>query len=411
MSIFIQGNIVAAETIDTLRKEPEQILFQLPKDFGIEGNHAVRDEISRAWSDLKDQYNIFQRKKSRWEEKDTSVGDTRKFWLIPLFEFLGYEVQSATAEDINGKSYAINHRATNIDGFPLLLMGYRQDLDRKPESGLRMSPHALLQEYINLKEEYLYALVSNGRHLRLLRDAANLTKLNYLEFDLIQMLEEDRYADFAVLYRLLHRSRMPQAQGDGETSKIERLHQSGLESGTRIRENLAKAVEEVIVRLGCSFLQHIENEMLRQQFLQKPDMEKVLFNDLLHLVYRLLFLMVIEERKLIFDREDSRYEARKEKFYHEHYSVSRLRRLADRRWSDEKHYSDLWQQLSTTFKLFEKGNLGEKFGIKPLAGDLFSPNGIGALADCLIDNDTLLTCMRRLSRFRPSEKSPEIRVN
>jgi hypothetical protein len=201
MTINIQGNIIAIETILLLGKDPEQVAFQSPKDFGIEGNNAVRDDISRAWSDLKDQYNIFQRKQSRWEEKDTSVTDTRKFWLMPLFEFLGYEVVSANAEDINGKSYAISHRANNLDGFPLMLMGFHQDLDRKPDTGLRMSPHAVVQEYINLKEEYLYALVSNGKQLRLLRDAANLTKLNYLEFDLVQMLEEDRYADFAVMYR------------------------------------------------------------------------------------------------------------------------------------------------------------------------------------------------------------------
>jgi len=70
-----------------------------------------------------------------------------------------------------------------------------------------MSPHALLQEYINLTEN-LYTIVTNGLHLRLLRDSSRLIKLSFIEFDLETMMDEEHFADFAIMYRLLHSSRM-----------------------------------------------------------------------------------------------------------------------------------------------------------------------------------------------------------
>ena len=67
-----------------------------------------------------------------------------------------------------------------LGGFPILIMGYHDAMDRKPEGNrLRMYPHALMQEYLN-STEHLYGLVTNGRVLRLLRDSTRLSRLAYL---------------------------------------------------------------------------------------------------------------------------------------------------------------------------------------------------------------------------------------
>src|SRR5437867_3299898 len=73
--------------------------------------------------------------------------------------------------------------------------------------------------------EHLYGLVTNGKQLRLLRDASRLTRLSYVEFNLEKIMEEDLYSDFVILYRLLHKSRMPQQQEAGAESIIEKYHQ------------------------------------------------------------------------------------------------------------------------------------------------------------------------------------------
>ena len=87
-------------------------------------------------------------------------------------------------------------------------------LDRKPERPYRRAAHVgacLVQEYLNLHDE-LYGLVTNGRLLRLLRDSSRLIKLTYLEFDLDRIFTDGLFADFAVLYRLLHATRLPLTQ-------------------------------------------------------------------------------------------------------------------------------------------------------------------------------------------------------
>src|SRR5690606_24376720 len=109
------------------------------------------------------------------------------------------------------------------------------------------------------------ALVTNGHRLRLLRDSSRLTRLSYLEFDLEAMMEEEAYADFAVLYRLLHRSRMPQAQDAAAEAIIEQYHQDALDAGARIRDRLSKAVERALRGLGNGLLQHPDNAGLRER--------------------------------------------------------------------------------------------------------------------------------------------------
>ena len=38
------------------------------------------------------------------------------------------------------------------------------------------SPHGLVQEFLNRSDDHLWAFVSNGRRLRVLRDNASLTR-------------------------------------------------------------------------------------------------------------------------------------------------------------------------------------------------------------------------------------------
>jgi hypothetical protein len=115
--------------------------------------------------------------------------------MLPLLRELGYDVEKASTyiHPDSHKTYAISHGAQNLTGFPIHIMGYNDKLDvRRETGGPRLSPHALTQEYLN-NTDHVYALVSNGRYLRLLRDATRLVRLSYLEFDLVKMMEEDLY--------------------------------------------------------------------------------------------------------------------------------------------------------------------------------------------------------------------------
>jgi methylase of polypeptide subunit release factors len=407
-AINIQGNIVSSEILEKIRTE--DIRFQKAADFGMNPSASVRDEINLAWSLAVSNWNAFKSKRENLSDTDTGTAETRRYWMLPLLQLLGYEPTTSNAEVINGKTYAISHRATNKDGFPFHIVGVNQSLDKRADSGgTRLSPHALVQEYLN-NNEHMYALVSNGRFLRVLRDATRLSRLSYLEFDLEQMMEEGLYVEFALLYRVLHASRMPEKQDSGAECFLEFYHQEALASGSRIRERLSVAVENSIKELANGLLQNPNNQELRDKVLNQQITSKEYYLHTLRLVYRVLFLLVIEERKLIYPEKRDEELNRKRSIYYEFYSIQRLTKLAEKLIYVDPRKTDLWQSLITTFALFEHEQFGKKLGISPLGAGIFSPNALGIISHQLIDNETLLRVLRYLVTFE-NEQGQRVRVN
>jgi methylase of polypeptide subunit release factors len=412
-AIQVQGNILSAELLAQIQSE-QQGVGQSPKDFWLDPGTKVRDEIQRAWADVKDQYQIFRRRQEKIKDGDTGRADTRKYWMLDFLDYLGYKLESSPDETLNGKTYKISHRVANLDGLPVHIAGIKESLDRKPEGRQSMSPHAMVQEYLNVTE-HVYGLVTNGAQLRLLRDSSRLTRISYLEFDLIKILEEDRYADFALLYRVLHASRMPRMATDALSSLIERYHTDSLAAGSRIREKLSGSVEFAILTFGNGFLKHPANEALRTALVTGQLTPDKLYDELLRLIYRLLFLMVTEERNLIYPEPEDRQpldpkEAARRQIYYQYYAVNRVRQLAEKRLYDQQRYTDLWEGVMQTFRLFEAGDRGKALGVQPLAGDLFSSNALAYLGDCRLDNESLLRAVFLLSAFE-NEQRQIIRVN
>ena len=126
----------------------------------------------------------------------------------------------------------------------------------------------------------------------------------------------------------------------------------------------------------------------------KPD---AYYQQLLRLIYRLLFLMVIEERNLVYPPQA---DPKQRAIYDQYYSVQRLRRLSEKRYLEDRRRHDLWLSLLATFRLYEADGPGEQLGLAPLAGELFSPDAIGVLGRCTLGNDVLLGCLRALNLYR-----------
>lgn len=405
-TIRIEGSILSADILDKI--EQGEIGGQFAKDFGFDSKIKVKDEIARTWADAQDLWRIFKRQKEKVSETEYGTSETRRYWIIPLLGLFGFDIQLSKAEIINGKSYAASHRVSNLDQFPVHIVGFNDSLDKKrDQGGTRMSPHALLQEYINVTE-HLYTIVTNGNYLRLLRDSSRLIKLSFIEFDLETMMEEEHYADFAIMFRLLHVSRMPLKTDLGAESLIEKYHQDALDSGSRIREGLSEAVEKSIQSLSNGFLQHPDNNELRDMIENKSISESQFYQYQLRIIYRLLFLMVIEERNLIFPENADKT---KRDIYYEYYSVDRLRKLCEKQYLADQRFNDLWISLKNTFSLFEDESKSSQLGIKPLAGDLFSYNAIDIINKCNLDNSVLLKCLKNLSVFINKNTGQKMRVN
>jgi methylase of polypeptide subunit release factors len=414
-SIDIQGSILSADLLAKIRSE--QATYQQGKDFQPDFTNAkLKDEISLAWQEAKGQWIIFKSKLARLKEGEFGTTETRNFWMLPLLTNLGYNLSfNRQSEELNGKLFPIGYRDTNLDQFPVYIGAYHESLDKRPENKqLRVSPHAMVQEYLNYSE-HLYGLVSNGRQLRLLRDASRITRLSYVEFDIEKIMEEDLYSDFVILYRVLHATRMPQKMEAGTDSIIEKYHQDGLAAGSAIRNKLGDAVKLAIKSFANEFINQPNNGALREVLASGNLNVDEYYRHQLRLIYRLLFLFVIEERNLVYADNKTPEAKRFNSIYYNYYSLMRLRKLAKKLLSpDAARYSDLWQGLMSTFSLFEKKEIGQKLGIMALQGDLFGYNAICSdyydLHQCAISNSVLLSIIQSLTYFE-NEQGVLLAVN
>lgn len=399
-SIRIEGGLLGPDILDQL------IAGDLPgqraADFGLIGKRNLTDEIAATFADSRALWGVFQHRLEKMPESDIATSVTRDAWMIPFLGLLGYEVRyNQRALEVDSLTFAISHRATEAEeSGPIHIVGARQGLGRVPASGRpRLAPHSLVQEYLN-RTEVLWGMVTNGFTLRLLRDCTFVRRQAYVEFDLQAILEEQRFLDFAALYRLLHRTRFPRGMDDAGECLLEKYYAHSVDQGGRVRDHLRDGVEDSLKILANAILQHPDNSKLREKWRQREFTPLEFYQQLLRLIYRLLFLMVAEERGLISDGAT----------YRDYYSVSGLRRLAEHRVAYTEH-SDLWLSLQTVFRVFQDESLATYLEVSPLNGDLFDDSHTELLNAVALANRDLLSALWHLSMYQDGQRAPWRRIN
>lgn len=422
-TIITEGGLLPADVLDVIASEDAP--GQRAEDFGLERGRNLKDRIAAAWQAARGQWVLFQSYADDLRAGDAGTSVTRQRWVLPLLDVLGYQVTfNPSAHSVEGRSFAISHRAdVQDDAPPVHVEGFRTSLDARPPSGRpRVSPHALMQEFLN-GSEHVWGVVTNGERLRVLRDSSRLTRPAFVEFDLRAMFEGEVFSEFALLYRVLHRSRLPATSADAAGCWLETYHQQAIESGGRVREKLRAGVEQALKVLGNGLLAHPANAALREKVRAGRLTPLALYRQLLKLVYRLLFLMVTEERNLIAaqaDEDDALSSLamrasgdQRLAMYHAHYSVARLRRLSEQPGAGRGPFDDLWLGLQTTFRVLEgsdeQGPRG--LGLAALDGDLFGPLALADVAGSLVRNAALLDAVRALSLYHEQEARVLRRVN
>jgi hypothetical protein len=402
VAIDIEGGLVSGDLLERIAATPEAVEGQRPGNFGVEGR--LSEEIQSAFSDAATYWNAFQVRLQRGKESATTI--TRETWMLPLLkDELGYDLRfQRAALQAGGNSYPISHRfGGDENASPVHIVASDQELDKRGEA--KQSPHAMVQDYLN-RTDALWGIVTNGKRLRLLRDTARFSKPSYIEFDLEAMMAGGLYSEFVLLYRLVHASRLPRGVGGAHECLLERYHQKGIEEGGRVREKLRDGVKKALEILGTGFLAHPDSTTFREKFTATRIDDLGYYRQLLRLIYRLLFLMVAEERRLLF--VPSRDEAIRQEIYTRWYSIARLRERADARLFDDGE-SDLWEGLKQTFRLFEEANTASELGLTALDGELFGRFACADLIDTKdipgprLRNDKPLSAIWRLSTFEDSD--------
>jgi hypothetical protein len=395
--VRIEGGLLGPDILEKLLAG--DLPGQKPEDFGLASKRSLTEEIAMALATARTYWEAFQGRLARLPQEDLGTSVTRDAWVIPFLSLLGYELHyNPRAQEVDGATFAISHRAGEAEEAPPVhIVGVRQELGRLAPTGRpRLAPHSLLQEYLN-RSEHLWGIVTNGVTLRLLRDSTYVRRQAYVEFDLRQILEEQRFNDFALLFRLLHRSRLPQVAGQAADCLLEKYYQQALEQGGRVRERLRDGVEACLKGLANGFLSHPKNSQLRGWLASGRSAALEFYRQLLRLVYRFLFLLVSEERGLISASP----------LYRDHYGVGRLRQLLERRSAFTEH-EDLWCSLRVLWRVLSQEELAQLLGAAPLNGDLFAPL---ELDSCSLSNRDLLQAFWHLAYYQESPTSPPCRVN
>ncbi len=368
---------------------------QDPAAFGATAR-GFSEDVNRAWTEARAHWTSFGLARERLASDESTTSVTREVWLVPFLRVLGFRLlyQSQAARTDDGLTYAISHRVESGDGLPVHLVGIGYPLVKRQPGQMRLSPYATVQEYLN-KTEHLWGLVANGAELWILRDSSRVSRPTYLAWDLETMMTAGKYDDFLALYRLCHVSRFPRTVDDGPSSWIERYVGQAEAQGGRIREDLRDGVEQALITLGNGFLTHPANERLREH-VRTGRMDATQFHQrLLRLIYRLLFLLVAEERQMLLPADDPRTRA----IYEAAYSVEHLRRLAGGPPGQVAGPAgDLWVRLVETFELFVYHPEDSPIlPIPPLNGELFGTEALSELRGLQLDNASFVRALRPLT--------------
>jgi hypothetical protein len=391
------GPMLPTDVLERVANEDQKLPGLRPSDYGLAETERLGEAITRSWTRLTDIHRAFADELAASPLLDTAAGPTFKHWLRFLFQELGYGTLTATPtartlDDAGGQTFAISHQWNHV---PMHLVGVNVPLDRRTAGvtgASRSAPHSLVQEWLNRSEGSLWGIVSNGRQLRLVRDNVSMTRQAFVEFDLEAMFKGQSFADFRLLWLVLHATRFDvPADGQPHQCVIEQWHVEGATVGTRVLGELSTGVKQAIEALGRGFLAHPANDALRTALASGQLDKQEYYRQLLRLVYRFLFLFVTESRGLLLDPAAPR---RARDLYTDHYSATRLQPLAGT--TRGNRHRDLYESLKLVMTALGGTGL-PPLGLLGLGGYLWSDAAIGLLHSSALSNAALLSAVRSLS--------------
>ncbi|MFG2504940.1 Eco57I restriction-modification methylase domain-containing protein [Streptomyces rubiginosohelvolus] len=370
-----------------------------PADYRIAGSRSVRDEAERHWDNLKSLWRELREKLPAEPEasvRPDSTGYARANWVEPLFEALGFGRLSPVGPDgivasDGSRTWAVSHRRDNT---LVHITAWDTKFDKRQGAGVA-APQSLLQEALNRTDPHIWALLTNGRKVRLLRDSNALATTSYVEFDLEAIFDGELFSEFVLLYRLLHASRF--GSPDGAATQwncwLEVWRDAAIRLGARFLDDISEGVRQALKELGTGFLKHPANTALRDGL--KADAYHAA---LLRLVYRLLFVFVAEDRDALHP-EETAPDARQR--YAAYFSTSRLRDHSRRRRGTS--HTDRYQALTLVLDALGDEAGRPELGLPGLGGLFDVTDADAPLRGMSLSNEHLLAAVRHLSVVRDTE--------
>ena len=379
------------------------------KDYHLAPGERLNEVITQSWNRLRRHWDEFRQVAANLPAGAAGTGLTNDKWSLPLLRELGFGFLPVTAgPELDGRTFPIRRFSGPV---PIHLLGCGLSLDRRvagQHGAAAANPHGLVQEFLNRSGAHLWAVVSNGLRLRVLRDNQALSRQSFLDFDLDAMFSGEVYSDFVLLWLMAHATRfMPRTGDRPETCRLEQWTQEAERIGTRALGDLRRGVERALGILGAGFAGHPRNEALREALRSGSLTPAGLHEQLLRVVYRLIFLFVAEDRtldgsSLLHPPDDSATARIARERYAEHYGTARLRRLAGR--IKGSRHVDLWRQFRSLVGPLSGDRRSaparRHLALPALGSFLWDPASTAALNDTELTNYDFLEALRHLAYTR-----------
>ena len=406
-AITIEGGLIAPAQVQAIASAaPDQ---KMAADYGCPKGTGLRDEITR----------YFRIGQAHWQAyvrlDQPTMQQTADFARNLLEQAFGFELTGPHHHTRDDRRYTIAWEAKG-GRVPVVVAppapaekgkagdGFARAL---PEFGdgasgriARRSPTVLLQDWLNANPDFYWGLVFAGDRVRLMRDNASLTRPAWIEADLGAIFRDEMFADFAALWLLIHASRFG-AEGAGASDcALERWREAGMRAGTSARERLRVNVEDALMALGQGILD--ANPTIRERLDTNDLTMPHLFEQMLRVVYRLIFLGVAEDRDLL--HPPATPKAVRD-LYSNNYGFAWLRDRSTRRNAHDHHH-DAWEGVKVVFRALERG---EKLLGLPALGGLFDRALTPDLDAAQIPNRALLAAAFKLGWL--IEDGLRVRIN
>ena len=408
-TIRSEGGLLPPDLLRRLIDPRSKLPGTRPEDYALAARERLNEVVTQSWNRLRRHWTEFRAAAANLSAGEAGTGLTNDKWSLPLLRELGFGLLPATAGPaLGGRTYAVRRF---FGPAPVHLLGCGLSLDRRAagqRGAASANPHGLVQEFLNRSDAHLWAVVSNGLRLRILRDSQALSRQSWLEFDLEAMFSGEVYPDFVLLWLVAHATRFAPRDGDRpETCWLERWTREADRQGARALGELRGSVERALEILGAGFTGHPKNAALREALRTGQIGLDDFHGQLLRVVYRLIFLFVAEDRRLdgqplLHPRDDSDAARTARERYAAHYGAARLRDLAGR--IKGSRHGDLWRQFQLLVGALS-GDPGfetarRALALPALGSFLWDPASTDALDDAELTNHDFLETLRRLAFIR-----------
>lgn len=326
-----------------------------------------------------------------------------------LKEVLGhhFEVQETTYEkgkqpdyaffpDEKTKEDAIKHKGEKDFYIKAIAVGdakrWDLPLDKKVKGGAAFedqNPSFQIDTYLR-ETSPRWAILTNGRCWRIYYQETSYKLDSYYEVDLVDLIERKDIESFKYFYFFF---RLEAFLEDVEKKNfLDRVYEKSIDYAKELGEGLQNNIYESLKILAEGFLNWKENNLIKNK-----DNIKIIHDNSLVLLYRIIFILYSEARGLLDITKD---------VYNKTYSLNSLKKEIAEKYKHAEFYpyrDDYWHRLNNLFTLINEGSrargIPEKdFSIPSYNGGLFDPQKNSFLAEKSVGDYYLAKVIDLLAR-------------